>query len=121
MSKINKDKWVYWNNKGKIRIVKNRQVLLTLPKNPEDLYKIISATQLKPVIATNPTQENNINNKQRFAYELLNEPKNKPINAENMHKLTQEALNKLMDFNNKPQNKQELTTEQKDLIKKLCE
>ena len=119
--KRNKDKWVYWKKGDTIRIVLNRKVLYTLPKNPEILYNIINATQNKPINATNPTQENNINNGERFAYDTLSEPQNNPINAENMHKLTQEALNKLMDFNNKPQNKQELTQEQKDLIKKLCE
>jgi hypothetical protein len=58
MSKSNKDKWVYWRKGDTIRIVCNRQVVYTLPKKPQDLYKLISATRVLKESATNSTQEN---------------------------------------------------------------
>ena len=114
----NKDKWVYWKKGDTIRIVLNRKVLYTLPKNPQILYNIIHATQNKPVIATNPTQENNINNVERFAYDTLSEL-DKPPKIDNiMLALMREAQQKVLNNSEKVQ---ELTTEQKELIKKLCE
>ena len=58
MKQNNKDKWVYWYSKDKIRIVHNRKVVYTLPKNPADLYNLISATRVLKECATNPPQEN---------------------------------------------------------------
>lgn len=52
------NKWVYWISKDKIRIVNNRKVVYTLPKDPEKLYNIIAATLLNKESATINTQEN---------------------------------------------------------------
>lgn len=93
-----KDKWVYWVNQDrtKIRIVKNSQVVLTLPKDPEKLFNLINTTTFKADSTTKPTQEIDKKDSQKFAYHVLDEPL-KPINNKEISKDTiNNELNKLM-------------------------